>query len=181
VRDTGDDGLAAWSGGQADRRITFRHNTIVAPILANGIAIYGGRDIRVSGNLVADTLTEGGGLHLGNRFDAVPVAGKIRFDRNLVVRSGSTDPRSRAGIGALWFYALDAPISADIKVSDTQLIDSTEEAIQFTGRPIRRVRLKGVSIRGAKGPAILLQSAGPAHLSHSSAAQAGAPAIRRCN
>jgi hypothetical protein len=53
--------------------IEIRHNTAVAPILANGVAIYGGHDISVSDNLVSDTLTEGGGLHLGNRFRAVPL------------------------------------------------------------------------------------------------------------
>ncbi|MDB5710561.1 MAG: mycodextranase [Sphingomonas bacterium] len=181
VRNTGDDGLAAWSGQMADHHITFRRNTIIAPILANGIAVYGGHDIRVSGNLIADTLTEGGGLHLGNRFAAVPASGKILFDHNTVLRSGSIDPQSHAGTGALWFYALDAPISAGIIVRDNALIDSTREAVQFTGKRIQQVWLKALSIRGAHGPTLLLQSAGVAHLSDSNAAEVDTPMIRRCN
>ena len=74
IRGSGDDGIALWSRRAADRRVTIAANTVVAPSLANGVAVYGGADIAVSGNLVADTLTEGGGIHLGNRFGAVPHA-----------------------------------------------------------------------------------------------------------
>ncbi len=71
-RNNGDDGIASWAEKLANHDIIIRHNTVVAPILANGVAIYGGHDIAVSDNLISDTLTEGGGLHLGNRFGAVP-------------------------------------------------------------------------------------------------------------
>ena len=40
-------------------------------LLANNIAIYGGRDITVTDNVVADTLTNGGGIHVGNRYPGV--------------------------------------------------------------------------------------------------------------
>ncbi|RYY33757.1 MAG: mycodextranase, partial [Sphingomonadales bacterium] len=117
LRGTGDDALAAWSGEQSNRNIAFRNNTVIAPVLANGIAIYGGRDMEVRGNIVADTLTQGGGIHLGNRFKAVPLAGRFAVADNLLLRSGSFDPNWRHGIGALWFYALDAPIAAAIDVA----------------------------------------------------------------
>ena len=181
LRNTGDDGLAAWSHHQADHHIVFRHNTIVAPVLANGIALYGGHDIEVSGNLIADTLTEGGGLHLGNRFDAVPASGPILFADNLVVRSGSFDPRWHFGVGALWFYALDAPIAAAVTVRDTRLLDSNEEAVQFLGKPIGDVTLERLTIDGAKGPAIQLQSAGEATVTDSRIARVGTPIVLRCN
>ena len=38
---------------------TFDHNTVQTPVLANGIAIYGGEDNTVSDNLVADPVREG--------------------------------------------------------------------------------------------------------------------------
>jgi hypothetical protein len=57
---------ASWAEKLANHDVIIRHNTVVAPILANGVAIYGGHDIVVSDNLISDTLTEGGGLHLGN-------------------------------------------------------------------------------------------------------------------
>jgi hypothetical protein len=149
VRNSGDDGIALWSHFAADADDVIAHNTVVAPILANGIAVYGGHDIRVEGNLVADTLTQAGGIHLGNRFDAVPLSGAIRLSDNLLVRTGSYDPNWRFGIGALWFYALDHLIDADVRVSDTQLMDSTFEAIQLIGKPVRTVRLDGLLIDGA--------------------------------
>jgi hypothetical protein len=163
VRNTGDDGLASWSQGQGNSRITFRRNTIIAPVLANGIAIYGGRDTLVEGNLVADTLTEGGGLHLGSRFKATPFGGTIRLGGNTAVRTGVMDPNWRFGVGALWLYALDGPIDgARIRVEDTDLIDSAYEAIQFIGKPIRGVSFNGVRIDGAGTYAVQLQSSGGA-------------------
>jgi hypothetical protein len=97
-RNNGGDGIASWAEKFANHDIVIRHNTVVAPILANGVAIYGGHDIAVNDNLIADTLTEGGGLHLGNRFGAVPLSGKISLKGNMVVRGGSIDPRWHFGI-----------------------------------------------------------------------------------
>ena len=73
VRNSGDDGLAMWSENHADHDNTFAANTVVLPMLANGIAVYGGRDNAVTGNYVADVVTDGGGLHVANRFAAVPL------------------------------------------------------------------------------------------------------------
>jgi hypothetical protein len=148
IRNTGDDGLAMWSHRDINRGNAFRNNTIVAPVLANGIAIYGGRDIEVSGNFVADTLTQGGGIHVGNRFDAVPVAGTISIHRNMLVRAGSFDPNWRFGVGALWFYALDAPITARIEVRGLEVRDATLPAIHMTGQPINGVEIEDVRVRG---------------------------------
>jgi hypothetical protein len=125
-------------------------------------------------------LTQGGGLHVGNRFRAVPVSGRIDIDNNVVVRGGSRDPHWRPGVGALWFYALDTPISADIQVIGNRLIDSSEEAVQFFGKPITGVTLRGLTIDSANGAAIQLQSEGAASLSHSIATGLGAAAVVRC-
>ena len=164
VRNSGDDGLAAWSHLQANRDIVFRRNTVVAPILANGIAVYGGRDITISGNLVADTLTQGGGIHLGNRFDAVPLSGRIEIQGNTLLRSGSFDPNWKFGVGALWFYALDAPIQADIRVGGIRIADSTLPALHFIGKSISGVEFEGVRIEGGSH-ALQLQSPGSASFS----------------
>ncbi|MGE5562828.1 MAG: hypothetical protein ACM3ZV_05890 [Bacillota bacterium] len=149
VRNSGDDGIALWSRGAADRRITVAHNSVIAPVLANGIAVYGGADIAVSANLVADSLTEGGGIHVGNRFRAVLLSGRMEISGNLLVRDGSYDPHWRFGVGALWFYALDQAIDADVEVTDNELDDSTIAAVQFLGKPIRNVRFRSLSIDGA--------------------------------
>ena len=162
-RNTGDDGLAMWSQGRENRGNIFRRNTVIAPTLANGIAIYGGRDIRVEDNLVADTLTQGGGLHLGQRFGATRFAGTIRLAGNMTVRAGVMDPNWHYGVGALWFDARDRPIlGARIEVRDTLLIDSSYEAVQFHGKAIRGVTIDGLAIRNAGTAAFQLQAQGEA-------------------
>jgi len=160
VRNSGDDGLAAWSHRDANHNLAYRNNTVVAPGLANGIAIYGGRDITVAGNVVADSLTQGGGIHLGNRFDAVPLGGEIRIDDNLIVRGGSFDPNWRFGVGALWLYALDAPIAARIRVRNLELVDSTLPALHVIGKRIDGLTLDTVRVRGAGGAVMQAQAPG---------------------
>ena len=162
VRNSGDDGLAMWSHHRLNRGNAFRNNTVIAPILANGIAIYGGADIDVTGNVVADTVTEGGGIHLGNRFDAEPLAGRIAVNDNLVVRAGSFDPNWKFGVGAIWFYALDYPINASISVRNAEIVESTLPAVHFIGKPITEVAFDNVRIKGTGSDPLQLQSAGEA-------------------
>ena len=69
IRNAGDDGLATWAEQNADVNDSFDHNTVQYPILANGIAIYGGHDNFVTDNRVIDSgLTQGGGIHVAQRF-----------------------------------------------------------------------------------------------------------------
>lgn len=182
ARNTGDDALAMWSHLDADHHNAFRHNTIVAPILANGIAIYGGHDIEVTDNVVADTLTQGGGIHVGNRFAAVPVSGEITLARNTVVRAGVLDPNWQFGVGAVWFYALEGPMTAQIRLSDTALIDSSYEALQFIGdHEITGVTVDRVDIRGAGTFAVQLQAPGEARFSRVRASGLGAAGGYDCD
>jgi hypothetical protein len=180
IRNSGDDGIASWSHSTANSGITIRNNSIVAPVLANGIAVYGGRDIVIADNFIADTLTEGGGIHLGNRFNATPVAGSIRLSGNLLVRAGSYDPNWKFGVGALWFYALDYPIDADVEVTDMELVDSTISAIQFIGKPIQETRFKRLTIAGANHW-LQLQSDGGARFTEVSASGLAFPGYVRCH
>ncbi len=72
---TGDDGLALWSSGAADSGDAFSHDTVELPILANNFAIYGGHDNTITEDYGTDTITQGGGIQVGNRFAmAVPLA-----------------------------------------------------------------------------------------------------------
>ena len=162
VRGSGDDGLALWSRRQADRDIVFRRNTIIAPSLANGIAVYGGRDIMLERNLVADVLTQGGGYHLGARFNARPFQGDVTLSDNTAVRASGGDPNWRHGVGAVWTYALDVPIEARIRVRNLTLIDSGPVAMHVRGpHPVTDLTLTGVSITGGER-ALMLQGPGSA-------------------
>jgi hypothetical protein len=150
-RNTGDDGIASWAENFANHDLMIRHNTVIAPILANGIALYGGHDITVLGNLIADTLTEGGGLHLGNRFHAVPLSGRISLQDNMVVRGGGYDPRWPSGVGAVWLYALEEPIEAQIELKNTTLLDSTHAALLLMGKRIDGLSVDGLRVDHAAG------------------------------
>ncbi|MDB5417899.1 MAG: coagulation factor 5/8 type protein [Phenylobacterium sp.] len=181
VRNSGDDGLAVWSHRIADQRITFRRNTVIAPILANGIAAYGGRDIRITDNLVADTVTEGGGFHLGARFNATPFQGRIELSRDTAVRAGVLDVNWRRGVGALWLYALDRPIAeADIRIEDVDLIDSAYEAVQFTGKAISGVAFDRIRIDGAGTYGLQLDGPGGASFAHVTARNLGLGGVHDC-
>ncbi|PRY02235.1 discoidin domain-containing protein [Allonocardiopsis opalescens] len=181
VRNSGDDGLAIWSHEQRDHRITLRNNTVELPILANGIAVYGGDDITVVDNVVRDTLTQGGGLHAGNRHTAIPADGPIRFERNTLERAGVLDPNWQFGVGALWFYALDAPMDAPITVRDIDIIDASYPGIHFIGNaPITNITFEDVTINGAGTFALQLQAPGSASFSGVTATGLGADGIYDC-
>ena len=180
VRGMGDDGLAMWSHREANHDNAFRRNTVIAPVLANGIAVYGGRDIAVTGNLVADTITQGGGIHLGNRFDAVPASGAIVIADNLVVRSGSWDPNWRHGVGAIWFYALDAPIAARIVVRGNRIVDATRSALHVMGKRIATLFVDELAIDGAGSFAIQAQANGEAKLRAVTARGLGRGGLAQC-
>ncbi len=115
VRNTGDDGLAMWAETTTNSGNTFDHNTVQTPTLANGIAIYGGTDNTVSNNLVADPIREGSAIQVGSRFGAQPFAGHLWITDNTTVRAGTYELNWNIGLGAIWFYALEASIDADIR------------------------------------------------------------------
>ncbi|GAA1505950.1 hypothetical protein BJ978_002795 [Agromyces terreus] len=153
IRNTGDDGLAMWSEHQANAGNTFERNTVQSPSLANGIAIYGGTDTTVSGNLVADPVREGSGIHAGSRFGAEPFTGSLAITDNSTVRSGTYELNWNIGLGAIWFYALDRSIDqADIVVSGDHFLDSTYSAMMLvTEWGVKdQYRIDGVQFRGIR-------------------------------
>ena len=166
VRNTGDDGLAMWAEIDQDVADKFTFNTVVLPILANSIAIYGGQDITVSDNVVADTLTQGGGIHVGQRFAARPVSGTFTLARNTTIRAGVLDPNWQFGVGALWFDARDGAINATINVTDMDILDSSYEAIHWVNGTINTVNFNRVTIDGAGTFALQLQTNGSASFSN---------------
>src|SRR4030088_2546360 len=135
IRNTGDDGIAMWSqavGGQPgieDANNVFDHNSVQNPVLANGIAIYGGRDNSVSNNLVADPVREGSGLHAGSRFGSTPFARYPRFTNNTAVRAGSFELNWKIGLGAIWLFALEGSLTASIEVAGDNFLQNTYNAI----------------------------------------------------
>ncbi|MFB7747372.1 MULTISPECIES: discoidin domain-containing protein [unclassified Streptomyces] len=170
LRNTGDDGLAMWSDTVTDANNTFKNNTVVAPVLANNIALYGGRDNAATDNVVADTVTNGGGLHVGNRFDGVnpgsgtDVQGTITLARNTTIRAGNADLGWPFPIGAVWFDSRNSTMDkATVNVTDTDILDSSYAAIHFVSGTTKGVNFTNVNIDGTG--TFALQFNDPAQLS----------------
>jgi Alpha-1,3-glucanase catalytic domain D1/Alpha-1,3-glucanase catalytic domain D2 len=184
VRNTGDDGLAIWSdastGQRAARENVFRFDTVELPVLANGIAFYGGTDNAATDDIIRDTVTEGGGIHVGNRFSSTPLAGTTTIARDTIVRSGSMNPHTRTPIGALWLYALDAPLSSVVDVRDTIVDESTYAALHVYGSAVRNLRLRGVRIDRAGTFGLQVQANGRATLADVRATRLGAAGVYVC-
>ncbi|MEV7628890.1 glycosyl hydrolase family 28-related protein [Actinoplanes sp. NPDC089786] len=187
IRNTGDDGLAMWSEKTTNAGNVFERNTVQTPTLANGIAIYGGRDITVRGNLVGDPLREGSGLHAGSRFGAEPFAGKLTFAGNTTVRAGTLDLNWNIGLGAIWFYALDRSIAADVTVTGDHYLDSTYNAIMLVSEfgvkdlySIEGVTFKDVRVDGTGTSVLSARTAGSASFENVDARNVGAQGVNNC-
>ncbi|SHL25334.1 choice-of-anchor D domain-containing protein [Actinacidiphila paucisporea] len=176
IRNTGDDGIATWADSSlgADANDTISNNTVETQILANGIAIYGGHDNTVSGNLVMDTgLAQGGGIHVGQRFTSTPV-GTTNITNNTIIRAGGLDPNWQFGVGALWFDGSQGSITGPINVSNALIEQSPYEAVQWVEGTISGVNLSNVTIAGAGTFALQEQTGGAAKLTNVTATGIGA-------
>ncbi|MFJ2090309.1 glycosyl hydrolase family 28-related protein [Streptomyces sp. NPDC087901] len=188
VRNSGDDGLAMWSEKTANARNTFDHNTVQTPVLANGIAIYGGTDTTVSDNLVADPVREGSALHIGSRFGAEPFTGKLNLDDNTTVRAGTYELNWNIGLGALWIFALDKSIDgADIRVTGDHYLDSTYNAIMLVSDwavkdqyEIKGVHFKDIRVDGTGTSVLSARAAGGATFENVDARNVGAVGVNNC-
>ncbi len=170
LRNLGDDGLATWSEQVADANDSFDHNTVQYPILANGIAIYGGHDNFVTDNRVIDSgLSQGGGIHVAQRF-ASTTLGRTDVLRNTIIRSGGLDPNWQFGVGALWFDARDGGMTGLTNVDNILIQQSPYEAIQFvSGSNITNVKINNATIQNTGSFVVQEQVGGSATISNSTA------------
>jgi hypothetical protein len=193
IRNTGDDGLAMWSqsvGGQAgieNANNVFDHNTVQIPSLANGIAIYGGRDNTVSNNIVADPVREGSGLHAGSRFGSTPLSGYLRFTNNTTVRAGSFELNWKIGLGAIWLFALEGSLTANIEVTGDNFLQNTYNAILIVSDwPVKdlysvsNVHFKDIHVDGTGTSVLSARAAGNATFQNVVARNVGAVGINNC-
>jgi parallel beta-helix repeat protein len=164
IRNTGDDGVALWSDASvgADAHDTISNNTVRSQQLANGIAVYGGHNNTVNGNLVVDTgINEGGGITVAQRFGSTPV-GLTTISGNTLIRDGDLDPNWHFGVGALWFDGSQAAVTGPINVTNALIEQSPYEAIQWVEGTVNGVNLRNVSIIGAGTFALQEQTGGSA-------------------
>jgi len=187
VRNTGDDGLAMWSEATANAGNTFDHNTVQTPVLANGIAIYGGTDNTVSNNLVADPIREGSGIQVGSRFGAEPFTGHLWITANTTVRAGPYELNWNIGLGAIWIYALERSIDADIQVVGDHFLDNTYNAIMLVSDfpvkdlySITNVHFKDIRVDGTGTSVVSARVAGSASFENVDARNVGAVGVNNC-
>ena len=132
LRNTGDDGLALWSENYGDTDDTLVHNTVDSPGLANNIGVYGsGAGDVISHNLLQDTVTRGGGIGVGQRFDSVPMSGPLTISDNTLVRTGQWDPGWDYGVGAIWFDPQQGDMDSPVNITGNTILDSPYEAFMF--------------------------------------------------
>jgi hypothetical protein len=156
IRNTGDDAMAMWSQTTEDANDTFDHNTVQTPVLANGIALYGGTDNTISNNLVADPIREGSGLQIGSRFGSEAFTGHVWVTNNTTVRAGTYELNWNIGLGAIWIFALQSSIDANIQVVGDNFLDNTYNAIMVVADwPVKEIygitnlHVKDVRVDGA--------------------------------
>ncbi|MFC8454059.1 carbohydrate-binding protein [Kitasatospora sp. NPDC057223] len=163
VRNTGDDGLAMFSEGQAVANSAFRFNTVQSPLLANAVGIYGGNANRAEDNLLADTVTGSAGIAISSRFAPVPFSGTTSVQRNTLLRTGGLEPNWNSRFGALWIYADSSDITAPVLVQDLDILDSTYSGILLSyQKTITNLTVKNVRIQntGAYGVEIISNGSG---------------------
>jgi hypothetical protein len=141
TRNTQDDGMAMWSNGTADTGDTFTQDTVDSPGLANNFAIYGGSGDSITNDVGQDTITQGGGIQIANRFSSTALSGTTTVSGNLLVRTGQLDPNWLFGVGAIWFYADDSAMSGTVNITNNTIENSPYEAFQFIGSSITNVTI----------------------------------------
>jgi hypothetical protein len=163
LRNLGDDGLAMWAEAYETNN-KFLHNTVIVPVLANNIAIYGGNNIEVTGNLLTDTISNGAGIHIANRYPGVnggnAIKGDITIHENTLLRCGNSDYNWHFGIGAYWFSGQNEAIHANINIKDTDVIDSSYAAISFIEGETHTVNVENMNINGTGTYSIQIQAGG---------------------
>ncbi|HWG25891.1 glycosyl hydrolase family 28-related protein [Actinospica sp.] len=187
IRNTGDDALAMWSEVTADSNDTFDHNTVQTPNLANGIAVYGGTDNTISNNLVADPQREGSGIQVGTRFNAVPFTGHLWITNNTTVRAGTFELNWKIGLGAIWLYALQGSINADVEVTGDNFLDNTYDAMMLVSDfsvkdqySITNVHFSNIKVDGTGTDVVSARSSGNATFQNVVARNVGAVGVNNC-
>ncbi|GIO15719.1 hypothetical protein J19TS2_52740 [Cohnella xylanilytica] len=156
IRNSGDDSIALWSdpreGTTPEQARTennaIRFNTVQLPWLADNVAVFGGKDNRVTDNVLADTMGFGAGIAVSTRFNPVPFSGTTRVERNTLLRTGGREANWNQDFGAIWLFTGDKPIDADIVIADNEALDSTFQGLYVSGpNPINASGEHKVTIR----------------------------------
>ena len=151
VRNTGDDGIAIWPWLADCTSNTIAHNTVQLPMLANGIAVYGGGNNSIEGNYCRDIINNGSGICIGSDYTIADGYHDITTVRgNILERCGSYQTDENYPVGALWVWSTKNPIDATYDIQGNTLLDSSYEGFLFDCKnTISGVTLKDNRVSGA--------------------------------
>ena len=188
LRNQGDDALAMWSLNAPDVGSSFENNTVTQPNLANGIAIYGGTDITVRGNLISDTNALGSGIAISNQkfLDPFhPLSGTITVDGNTLVRTGAMNPNWNHPMGALRVDSYDSAVEAQVRITNTTVTDSPYSAFEFVsgggrGLAARNITVDGATVRNTGTVVVQTETPGAATFRNVTATGVGAAGVYNC-
>lgn len=152
IRNTGDDCIAIWPWLAECTGNTISHNTIQAPMLANGVAIYGGADNTAEYNHISEIINNGSGICVGSEFETkAGYTGTINVRNNLLVRCGSMQTDKGYPIGALWIWSSWNPMTTAYNLTGNTLKDCSYEGIlvdcnsEVAGLTIRHIDVDGAT------------------------------------
>ncbi|MBK3585837.1 right-handed parallel beta-helix repeat-containing protein, partial [Streptomyces sp. MBT57] len=121
-------------------------NTVQSPVLANGIAIYGGYGNKIENNIISDTMNYPA-IMLATDHDPLPFSGQTLIANNALYRTGGAFWNEDQEFGAITLFPQNLPIPG-VTIRDTDIIDSTYDGIQFKtgGGVMQDVRIENVRI-----------------------------------
>lgn len=155
-RNTGDDSMAMWSQNTANDNNRYAFNTAQLPVIANGVAIYGGKDNKVLNNIISDTITSSAGIAISTRagFPGTMVlfSGTTEVKHNILNRAGGYDEGWNTTFGALWIFADSGNQTAPVVIDDLVINNATYDAILMSyNKQISNISFNHVDIKGAGG------------------------------
>jgi len=106
---------------------------------------------------------------------------------NTTVRAGTYELNWEIGLGAIWFYALDRDLAADVRAVGNHFLDNTYNAIMFVSDwPVKdQYSITGVHFRDTRvdgtGTSVLsARSRGGASFENTDARHVGAVGVNNC-
>ena len=156
-RGTGDDAIATWAATYNGNTLPSennkaRFNTIQCPWLANGIAVYGGKNHVIEDNVIYDTVVNGAGININTNYNPVPFSGSITVQRNTLIRCGSYTDKFKSPMKAALFICTSGAggIDAALTMKDIEIYDATYDGIAFEGKNrVSNAQFENILIDGA--------------------------------
>jgi hypothetical protein len=111
----------------------------------------------------------------------------VWITNNTTVRAGTYELNWNIGLGAIWLYALERNIDADIEVVGDNLLDNTYNAIMLVSDfpvkdlySITNVHFKDVKVDGTGTSVVSARAAGSASFENVDARNVGAVGVNNC-